>query len=464
MVLSKEEIDFANMLSDLHVKWKPHAGQVPIGHALFYKQVKNIFIKAGRNWGKTEFCAYASSRWGQSFPWSESYYFGPLQNQIREILWASNRIQNFIPDQWKAATNKTEMRISLKNGSFLKLDGADNEDARRGIKPKGIVIYDELKDMKLSFINAMDDNRAAFDSPAIYIGTPPEFRNHFMDLEELAKQDPSWAFFHAPSSQNPYISKAFLERKKAQYIAMGDIEGWLREFEAITVIGGKKHIFPQFLTYKCKPRASLLPLDINKWHLVIGFDPGSATTFAVLFALYNPYSKKLHFVDEIYEQTMAEMTARKIYLKTKIIYEKYKAMGIQPRSVRFIYDEAALWFRNEMSDPDLGCDWWLEPTMKATNSEEYGIGLIRDMFTHSMVEIAEECVKFRWELENYIKDEKGRIPDKNNHTIDLFRYILAALGYEFKKELQPKEVEQADLKRAFALKDEVQTQWTEIGE
>lgn len=457
-MISQQELDLYNVINDLHQHWQPHAVQVNILNALFYQGKKNIFICAGRNLGKTECSAYATARWAKCHKGTESYIFGPLQNQIKEILWASKRIQNFVPKHWKSAENNTEMRITLDNGSFIKLDGADNEDSRRGIKPGGLVIYDEVKDMKLSFINSMDDNRAAKDVPAIYIGTPPEFHNHYVDLMEFAKNDPDWEFFHAPSWHNPFLSRTFLERKKRQYIAMGDEESWLREYGAVFVKGGKRHVFPQFLKYVRKTFSELWPKDLNHWHLIVGFDPGSTTTFAVGFFLYNPYNKRLMLMDEIYQQEMAKMTTISIRDAVRQKLEKFRNVG----TLRFIYDEAAAWFRNELAEHEPS--WHLEKSEKASTSIESGIGLLRDMFNHEMIEIAQDCVHFTSEMESYIKDEKGRLPGKNDHMIDLTRYVLEALGYEFKQEPLPKELDEVTARRGHTIGEDFvdRLTWREI--
>ena len=251
-------LDLGEMLLSLDSIWSPHSGQVDPGRALFYDKIKNIFICAGRNWGKTEFIAYAVTRWAMQYENSENYIFEPLQKQAKEILWVSGRLQKMIPPEWiDGEPNNTEMRIRLVNGSFIKLDGSDNFDAYRGVKPKGLSIYDELKDHKKAFLDAYEPNRAAYDSPAIFVGTPPEFHNHFVELMELSKKSKHWKFFQEPTSANPYISKEWLERKREELIMMNDEETWLREYEAIYVKGGKRHIYPQAVKYKPAKKETL---------------------------------------------------------------------------------------------------------------------------------------------------------------------------------------------------------------
>lgn len=436
-------ISLAEIIETLSKKWTPHEGQIPVGSALFYEGFKNIFFCAGRNTGKTSLSAYCCTRWAMQYPGSENYIFGPYSNQMREILWASQRIQDFVPEEWIQSINNTEMRITLNNGSFIKLDGSDNDQARRGIKPSGVIVYDEFKDHKLSFVKAMEPNRAAKNAPALFIGTPPEFDNHFVTYMEYAKRSPKWFFHHAPTEVNPHIPKSWLSDEKERLITIGDEEEWIREYMAIFVRGGKRHIFPQFLKYESKPLADILPESREDWEMIVWADPASASTFGVLFLLFNPYLRKVIVVDEIYETMMANMTAQSIYGRMQKKVASWEKLGI--REFRFGYDEAATWFANEVAEL---CDWYLEPTHKAQNPKESGISLIRDLFYNESIEVAMECKNFISEMNNYIKDDKGRIPKENDHLIDCLRYALAALGFEFTHKTPPIKKDK-DMERRF---------------
>ena len=46
-------IDLAEIHEDLHERFTPHTGQIPIGTAIFYSLFKFIFVVAGRSFGKS---------------------------------------------------------------------------------------------------------------------------------------------------------------------------------------------------------------------------------------------------------------------------------------------------------------------------------------------------------------------------------------------------------------------------
>jgi hypothetical protein len=442
-------ISLAEIIQGLSEKWSPHDAQIPIGKALFYEGKKNIFVCAARNFGKTELAAYCTWRWALENPGSENYIIEPFLIQGREILWASQRLQKFGPEELIESINNTELRITFKNKSFIKLAGSDNEAALAGIKPKGLIIYDEVKDHRKSAIMNMEPNRAAFDAPAIFIGSPPEFHCYYVELKEMAEKSKDWAYFHGPTSSNPHISRQWLQRKKDELISMGEEETWLRDYEGLFVIGGKRSIFPQFLKLQFKPLE--LPKDLNKWTLIMAFDPAASSVFGVLFALFNPYSKQVIVFDEIYETEPTEMTAGKMYQKVEAKIKEYRG---KVRDIRWIYDEAARYFMQEIYEIK-GCDWSMEPSRKAQVGVDGYISIVRTVLNKGLLVVTENCKKFIWEMQQYQKDEKGRIPKENDHLINAFQYKLQALGFNTEDEMEPKG-EDPFLKRRFVgIEDEL---------
>ena len=436
---SEGVIELAHGLQQLHEKWQPLPWQVPLGHALFYEGIKDIGAQCGRSCGKTELAAYCAWRYAFEHPGSENYIIEPLFNQGREILWASKRLQEFGPRDWIESINNTECRITFKNGSFIKLEGSDNEEKVRGIKPRGLIVWDELKDIKPRSIDGMDPNRARYNAPALYLGTPPEFHNHYVDKMSELKDDPDSFWCTATSFDNHHNSREFLEKKKRQMFAKGDIESWMREYEAIFVKGGKRHIIPQAVKYEPIKFSMDLFKDVNQWTVNIINDPAASSTFGVLFVAYNPYSKRSICIREIYEQDQSKMTARGIWTQIFEIREELKALGF--RKFEYVYDEAASWFRNETNELQECKDIFLTPTNKAQNTIESGISIIRDAFNRELVEICDTCEKLKWELDRFIKDDKDKIPVVDDHLIDDLRYHFHFVGYDLHEEAPPKEVD-----------------------
>lgn len=422
-------------VAELHKVWTPHPGQLEIGRAFIRDNVREVFAQCGRNFGKSELVAYLLWRWAWSFSRSENYYFAPYMKQAREILWASRRVQDFGPRSWVKEVNNTEMRITFTNGSFIKLDGSDNVEAYRGVKPRGLSVFDEFKDFRPEFYDAFDPNRAAHDTPLFIVGTPPEEDGQFIDIAAAFRSDPSKRYYEFPTEANPHISRRWLDAKKNELYSRGDGDQWEREYMARFVKGGKSSIFPMLSKDMVRPHRSLvaeLYRDRKKLNWVLWADPAGASCFAVLFLAVNPYSKRIYLLDEIYETTQAEMTVSKIGRR---ILDKREELCDHPGAEwRQGYDEAETWFLNEMLDL---FNEHFEPSQKARSDKLSGLSMIKDALASGLVTFSDRCVKLIWEMENYRKDDKGKIAKKNDHLIDCLRYALDALNYSIKDEDEP---------------------------
>jgi hypothetical protein len=422
--MSKLAEQYREIVEGLHSTHELHNGQIKIARALFYDEVKDIFAQLGRNWGKTEAVIYCHWRYAQSFPGSENYYFAPFMKQAREIVWATQRYQTYGPRAWITNINNTEMRITFANGSFIKCDGSDNVEAYRGVKPRGLVVYDEFKDFRPEFYDAFDPNRAAHNSPLLITGTPPDRECQFLQVAEEFRKNPSKRFIEGPTSENPFIKREWLDAKRQELIDRGEFDVWQREYEAIYVPGGISKIFPMLKKEIVKPHdqiMSQLKKDARKLEWILIADPAASTVFGTLYMTINPYTKNIYLLDEIYETEQARMTV--ITIGREILTKKKELWGDEWLQV---YDEAETWFKNEMLDR---FNEFFGAAAKASLSKEQGLSLIKDILLQGRLTISTRCQKLFWELDNYYKDKNGKIPKGRDHLIDCFRYGLMASGY-----------------------------------
>lgn len=263
---------YAQVISALHrfdlpesEHWKPHESQLLIGNAVFKRGCKFIFVQCGRKFGKTEIIVYCLWRWALMNPGSSCYYICPELKQAKEIIWKARdqrgrlRIQEFGPQEYIESIDNTELRITFKNGSFIKCDGSDNWAAWKGISPNFIVL-DEFAEFKPEFYGAMNPNRATFDAPMVIIGTPPEKiwldrdkPHQYVELAQECRQqmleDPNDAFWiKRPSWCNPLPNiQNFLRKEKKVLFRMGKEDEWWRDYGAELVPAKARKIFPNFV-------------------------------------------------------------------------------------------------------------------------------------------------------------------------------------------------------------------------
>lgn len=392
----------------------------------------------------TDLMAYLFWRFANLHPGSENYYFAPLQNQGREIIWEPRRLQDFGNPNWIESINEVEMRITFTNGSFVKVDGSDNIDKYRGVKitKGGLIGFDEYKDFRPNFYSVIDPN--LLNAYLLIVGTPPETDSHFTtDADEFAA-NPKKRYFNMPSETNPHISREWLAGKKEELYRKGDGPVWEREYMAKRVKGGKSAILPQANSIEMRSQVTILRSILRdkkklNWYCIA--DPGTATCFGVMFLAVNPYSKKIHVLETIYEKDQSKTGVTQI--GPRIIETKNRLCP----DVEWVMvaDEAAAWFIKEMYD---NYEVSFGSSNKADNAKENGLGLMKDIMLAGLLEIAgrpersnaikieeaEQAEAFLWEMQNYVKDKHGKIPKGNDHLIDTFRYFLGEEKYQIKAE------------------------------
>jgi len=476
----KEQLIFeSDVLYDLDLVWEPHKGQEQIMVALFIHCFLEIFIECGRKFGKSEFLIYCLYRYALLNPNSACYYIAPFQKQAKELIWANNRLQNFFmpkidpktglshkgynrsesfqvfeefKEKYGIVINNTEMRIKFGNGSFIKLDGSDQYESYRGINPH-IIAYDEYKDFHPRFHEGMEPNLATFNAPIVKIGTPAvgdEANAHNFNIEaDYCNKAPDLAYFNLPTWCNPWISKDWLRKKRAELIAKGKEDTWQREYEAKRVKGGSRSIFPMFdtgdaldLSGKTKYTKHIKPhKDVTfevfrrwkDWNFYLVFDPASASTFGVLFLAIHKRTKKVAIIDEIYEKDKAKMSTRGIFPRARRMVLQ-NGISLE-HDVDAVYDNAATWFRNEVA---VEYDYGLIPCTKDVSKKEERLNLIKDiLLVDGLFICSDKCTNFSLEMQGYRTDENGKIPKENDHLIDCFRYGLAQDSYDTVPEDSP---------------------------
>jgi hypothetical protein len=163
---------------------------------------------AHRRAGKTVACIQKLTKAALEFERSEGRfaYVAPLFNQAKDVAWTYLK-------RYAVALgcemNESELRIDFKNGSRIRLYGADNPDRLRGLYLDGIVL-DEYADMRPSvwgeIIRPMLADRQGW---ATFIGTP-KGKNEFYNVWHHAQTDPDWFALMLRASETGLIPEAEL--------------------------------------------------------------------------------------------------------------------------------------------------------------------------------------------------------------------------------------------------------------
>lgn len=147
-------------------------------------------VVAHRRAGKTVACIYEAVIRALYTPKKNARYayIAPFFRQAKDVAWVYlKQATSGIAQE----VRESELRVILPNGAWITLYGADNPDALRGIYLDGVIV-DEIADCRPSLwgevlLPTLADRRGW----AVFIGTV-KGKNHFYDMWENAKNDPSW--------------------------------------------------------------------------------------------------------------------------------------------------------------------------------------------------------------------------------------------------------------------------------
>jgi hypothetical protein len=151
-------------------------------------------------------------------------YVAPYYSQAKNIAW--DYLQRFAQPVLSKA-NQSELWVELITGARIRLFGADNPDALRGLYLDGIVL-DEYADMRSpriwgEIIRPLLADRLGW---AVFIGTP-KGHNSFWDVYSNALNNPEWYVKTLRASQTNLLPSSEL----ADAAKMMSQDQYLQEFE-----------------------------------------------------------------------------------------------------------------------------------------------------------------------------------------------------------------------------------------
>ncbi|MBM4402226.1 MAG: hypothetical protein FJ044_03215 [Candidatus Cloacimonetes bacterium] len=231
-------------------------------------------VCAGRRAGKSVLSRMIVLQW--ALKKSGLYWIvSPTYRQSKMIHW--REMKKEIPPEWIIHKNEQELSFTLKNGSIIELKGAENPDALRGVKLRGLVIDEiaSIRNWDWLWPEVLRPTLTDYEAPAIFISTPKGF-NHFYTLYETGQEDggnyKSWQF---TSYENPYIPKEEIDNAKKELTEDTFAQEYLADFRKFTG-----------LVYKEFDREIhvIRPFDIPEgWSIYRGIDFGSTNPTACLW-------------------------------------------------------------------------------------------------------------------------------------------------------------------------------------
>jgi len=188
-------------------------------------------VIAGRRFGKS----FLAATWLLDAALSAKdllcYYVAPTYRQAKEIAWIT--LKRLLPMSYVNAINESELSITFKNESRIKLKGAETYDSLRGVGIDRLVM-DEFADIaEEAWTEVLRPAMADRQGHALFIGTPKGY-NWAKKLYDYARSDPAWATWHYTSEEGGWVKPEELDTIRTQIGAVMFRQEHLAEFVDLT--------------------------------------------------------------------------------------------------------------------------------------------------------------------------------------------------------------------------------------
>lgn len=153
--------------------------------------------------------------------WGYAYIL-PTYAQGKKIIWDSidkdwKKFKDHIPKELLVWENGTELKFTLKNGSFIQILWSENIDSLRGIAPRWIV-FSEYAFQNPTAWEVMRPILAENWWWAIFNSTP-NGKNHFYDMYNMAKDNPDWYCQRLTVDDTNVVSKEYIEEERRNWMS-----------------------------------------------------------------------------------------------------------------------------------------------------------------------------------------------------------------------------------------------------
>jgi hypothetical protein len=196
-------------------------------------------------------------------------FIAPFLGQAKSIAW--EYLTRYVENIPRTEVRISELKVTLPNGGFVRLYGADNPKTFRGGYFDGVVL-DEYGEMAPNvYSEILRPTLSDYGGWALFLGTPAG-RNQFYEACERAKTDDTWFYACHRASETKIIPPDELKTARAD---MTDDE-YRQEFECSFEAAVKGAIYAQQLSAARDdgritrvPYEPLLPVDTD-WDLGVG--------------------------------------------------------------------------------------------------------------------------------------------------------------------------------------------------
>jgi hypothetical protein len=159
-------------------------------------------------------------------------YVAPYRSQAKSVAW--DYLKYFSRPITKSS-NEADLIIELVNGAKIRLFGADNADAMRGLGFDGLYL-DEYGDFKPSVWGNVVRPALSDKQGWCVFGGTPKGKNQFWNIYETSKRLPNeWFSLSLPASKSKLLPESELDAARAQLAEDQYLQEYECSFEAAII-------------------------------------------------------------------------------------------------------------------------------------------------------------------------------------------------------------------------------------
>lgn len=348
-------------------------------------------------------------------------YIAPYYSQAKQAAW--DYLKHYAIDVL-VKYSESELSVDLPNGSRVRLYGADNPDALRGIYLDGVVL-DEYADMRPSvwggIIRPLLADRGGW---AVFIGTPKgKTHNAFYEIWKAAQSDSEWYSLALRASETGLLAAEELISARKTMTA----EQYEQEFECsfdAAILGAV--YAKEIANARRTERIGRVPYEPSKL-VYTAWDIGQGDATAIWF--YQWVRQELHVID-YYEATGEKLPHYASVLKQKPY--AYDTAWL-PHDAEHEHIEAEKTFKGGLQTH--GFKALIVPNIPLDQGINQGrLALAKAFIDEKNCDAGLEALAaYRWDYNDRMAEFKTKpVHDWASHAADAWRYMALSLKTEQK--------------------------------
>lgn len=351
-------------------------------------------------------------------------YLLPVIDQTRKAIFEAMTIDgmpflDFIPKELVKDINKSQMKITLINGSIIRFGGSDSWESHIGANALGIV-YSEWSQSDENAYRYLRPMLTASGGFALFV-TTPRGKNHAYDLFQRARNLDDWFTYHLTIDDTKHISLDDIAREQSEDETLSD-DLVQQEYYCSFEYGASGQFYNEAINkMRLEHRLSLCAYD-SRYPVHTAWDLGYNDPTCIIFFQY------INGVVKIFDYIEKQREDLEYFVK--LIKSKDYVYGthVVPHDIK-VHELGTGATRLEMA-ASLG----LNLTVSKNLSIEDGINTVQNVLKRTWID-EPHCSRLIKCLENYRaqKNEKtntySRDPQHTwaSHGSDAMRYLAISL-------------------------------------